>query len=385
MDIGDNELMDFIIVDIDNLPDGKREWLNTSCDAIANALDVKSCHVFDSSSRKANKCKVYLELFSPIAVNDMESYLTQFEIYCDLDVDKCTKSAYQLNYGIMLDDPKYKLDSKVFVADLPTYRSTKTKHELFLPINQQEKNRFLGKQSYTDPRLEWQYYKFIYRDGKWNRDTIRIEEGSRERTVNMLISIVTFNACMYNKLYKTVFTELEIYTKVCIMIKLQFINPIPFLHENKTRIYRSCYNEWCNQRSRDLIDLYKQLCAKYNIKERYNYTPREFTAAYLYRVYKDQLQGLSLTEVQDRIGYIAEGEEDLIKNIFRYYKADMYIGRPTGLKHEYPKRSSTLNQENVLNHCLLADGIYYVPPKLMTSSLRKFCSRRKIKLKKLKV
>ena len=46
MDIGDNDLMDFIIVDIDDLPEGKRDWLNSHCNEIANALDVKSCHVF---------------------------------------------------------------------------------------------------------------------------------------------------------------------------------------------------------------------------------------------------------------------------------------------------------------------------------------------------
>ena len=80
MDIGDNDLMDFIIVDIDDLPDGKREWLNTHTADIANALDVKSCHVFDSSSRKPGKCKVFLELFTPVPINDMETVLTDFEI-----------------------------------------------------------------------------------------------------------------------------------------------------------------------------------------------------------------------------------------------------------------------------------------------------------------
>mgnify|MGYP003289288029 CR=1 FL=1 len=382
MDIGDNELMDFIIVDIDNLPNGKREWLNRSCDEIANALDVKSCHVFDSSSRKDDKCKVYLELFVPVSTNDMETFLTEFEIYCDLEVDKCTKSAYQLNYGIMLDEPKYKLNSSVFGADIPSTRSTKNKKEAFLPVNQQEKNRLLGKKPYTDPRLEWNYYRFMHRDGSWHRDIITIKEGMRQKVLNLLITVVTFNATMYNKLYNRVFTYNETYNKICTIISLQFEHAKQFLNENRQSVYRMCYNEWTNQMSRDVMELYSELCVKLNRPERFNYKPREYTAAYLYKVYKDKLVGLSLDEVMDRIGYIAEGEEDLIKNIFRYYRADMKLGRSDkGNKHAYTPRQSSNKYKIILDRCLVKDGVYYVPKQQMSSGLRSYCAKRTIKLK----
>lgn len=384
MDIGDNELMDFIIVDIDNLPAGKREWLNTNCAAIANALDVRSCHVFDSSSRLPDKCKVYLELCSPVSTNDMETYLTEFEIYCDVEVDKCTKSAYQLNYGIMLDDPQYKMQWELFAMDVPSTRSTKNKKEAFLPINQQEKNRLLGKKPYSDPRLEWNYYRFIHRNGSWHRDIIMIKEGMRQKVLNLLVTIVTFNACMYNKLYNRSFTHCETYDKVCTVINLQYERAKQFLNENRQAIYRMCYNEWTNQMSRDTNELYIELCGKLNRPERYNYKPREYTAAYLYKTYKDRLIGLSIDEVLDRIGYLAEGEEDLIKNIFRYYKADMKQGRSDkGNKHVYSKRSNTIKYDTILNNCLHIDELYYIPKQQMSQGLRNYCSRRKIKLKTL--
>lgn len=382
MDIGDNELMDFIIVDIDNLPDGKRDWLNRSCAAIANALDVKSCHVFDSSSRKPDKCKVYLELFSPVSTNDMESFLTEFELYCDIEVDKCTKSAYQLNYGIMLNNPVYELNSSVFASDIPSTRSTKNKKEAFLPVNQQEKNRLLGKKLYTDPRLEWNYYRFSHRNGAWHRDVIRINEGMRQKVLNLLITIVTFNACMYNKLYNRVFTYNETYNKVCTIISMQYEKSKQFLNENRQTIYRMCYNEWSTQMSQDVLDLYSKLCGKLNRPERFSYKPREYTAAYLYKVYKDQLVGLTTDEVWDRIGYIAEGEEDLIKNIFRYYKADTRPGKK-GVKHMYPKRESTLKHEATLKNALCINGIYYLPKQQIDTKLKKFCARRGITLKAL--
>lgn len=378
MDIGDNELMDFIIVDIDNLPAGKREWLNTNCAAIANALDVRSCHVFDSSSRHPDKCKVYLELFIPIAVNDMEVFLTEFEIYCDVEVDKCTKSAYQLNYGIMLNSPDYLIDTSVFYADIPSVRSTKKgQKDIFLPVNQQEKNRLLGKKAYTDPRLEWNYYKFIKHEGKIVRDTILIKEGQRQKTLNLLIKIVMFNACMYNKYYNKTYTVDEVYNKVKMIMALQFDQAKQFIFENKRIIYQTCYNEWHEQMSRNIPELYTELCSMLNKKENYSYIPREFSAAAIYRSIKDSLAELNKDEVIDRIGYIAEGDELIINRILRYYNKDKFNGirKDKGKKHNYPKVKTTIEYEEFLNSLTIENGKYLIPKTLITSKLRKFLSR----------
>lgn len=384
MDIGDNELMDFIIVDIDNLPAGKREWLNTNCAAIANALDVMSCHVFDSSSRLPDKCKVYLELFDPIAVNDMEVFLTEFEIYCDVEVDKCTKSAYQLNYGIMLNSPDYLIDTSVFYADIPSVRSTKKgQRDIFLPVNQQEKNRLLGKKAYTDPRLEWNYYKFISRDGALHRDTIIIQEGMRQKVLNLLVTIVTFNACMYNKLYNKVFTYHEVYDKTCSIISLQYEHAKQFLNENRQSIYRMCYNEWNNQMSQDIHELYSKLCAMLNKPERYNYTPRITSAAAIYRSIKDELALLSIDDVYNKIGYTVEGDELLINKIIRYYKKEHFTGirSDKGKVHTYTKRQKTTDYESLIKTFALIEGIYQIPKSQMNNNLKKYMSNHKLSYK----
>lgn len=387
MDIGDNELMEFIIVDIDNLQPGKREWLNKSCNEIANALDIKSCHVFDSSSRKPDKCKVYLELFAPISTDDMESYLTEFEIYCDIDVDKCTKSAYQLNYGIMLDDPKYKLNSSIFITDIPSTRSTKSKKEAFLPVNQQEKNRLLGKKPYTDPRLEWNYYRFTHRDGSWHRDIITIKVGMRQKTLPLLITTVTFNAVMYNKLYNKVYTHTDVYNKVCTIIALQFEYPRKYLNENRQSIYKQCYNEWSKQMSRDVYELYGELCSKLNKPEKTMYTPREQSGAAMYRSIQDKLNTMPYDDAIDLIGYMAEGDERLMKIMYRYYSKSVNLPRKNrsdvGKKRSYTKRKNTIELETIVSKLEKKDDIFLIPSSIISNALTQYLYRKKEKYQKI--
>jgi hypothetical protein len=387
MDIGDNELMDFIIVDIDDLPEGKREWLNTHTVEITNALDVKSCHVFDSSSRNPKKCKVFLELFVPVPIKEMESVLTDFEIYCDVAVDKCTKSPYQLNFGIMLDDPKYRINKDVFAADIPSARTTKISKETFLPINQQEKNRLLGKHAYNDPRLEWNYYKFLYRNNQWIRDRIVIKQGQRQKILYLIVKISTFNALMLNKLYRRAYTHVEVYNKVCSVVALQYEAAGEFLKQNRNNIYRACYNEWHNQVTEDLDNLYKHLCKKLNKPEKYTYTPRDYSGAALYRMVKDELNSLPLDEVYDRIGYIAEGNDQLMRTIFDYYKRDHKEIRKkrsdTGKQHVYKTRKNTLTNEALVNSLEVKNGVYLIPKNLLTNALTQYLYRKKKKYQKI--
>jgi hypothetical protein len=384
MDIGDNDLMDFIIVDIDDLPEGKREWLNTHTADIANALDVKSCHVFDSSSRKPGKCKVFLELFVPVPIKEMETVLTDFEIYCDVTVDKCTKSPYQLNFGIMLDDPKYKLPYDRFAADIPSARTTKISKETFLPVNQQEKNRLLGKKPYTDPRLEWKYYRFTYKDNVWHRNLIVVPVGKRHKVLNYIVTIATFNACLYNDFYNRCYNYDNVYNKVCSIVALQFDKGKEYLAVNRNNIYRMCYNEWNAQHKKGVPELYVDLCRSLNMHENYSYKPREFTAKFLYDVNKHKFEGLTEEEVIDQIGYIAEGEENIAKTILRYYRKEFKLNRSDkGKSHAYTKRKSTVKYEETLKHCIFVDNVYYIPKKFMDNNLRKYCSRNKIRYKSL--
>lgn len=386
MDIGDNDLMDFIIVDIDDLPEGKREWLNTHTADIANALDIKSCHVFDSSSRKPGKCKVFLELFNPICIDLMETILTDFESFCDISVDKCTKSPYQLNFGIMLDDPKYRLDKSVFYNDIASIRTTKIKREAFLPVNQQEKNRLLGKQIYNDPRLEWKYYHFKYHDNAWHRTLITISEGKRQNSLNYIIIVATFNAIMLNTLYNRSYNYIDVYNKVCCIIAMQFENGKTFLSEVRNNIYKRCYNEWNIQKLKNINVLYAELCKTFGIKKSYSYKPRESTAKFLYDTHRDYLASLTESEVTEQIGYIAEGDANIAKNILRYYRKDFCNERSDkGKTHNYKKRKATEQYEEILNHCLKLYEVYQIPENWLSLNFRKYCNKNNIRYKKIRL
>lgn len=389
MDIGDNELLDFVIVDVDNLPAGKREWLNTNRAAMAEALGVRSCHVLDSSSRQPDKCKVYLELVEPVSCDDAESYLTGFEIFSGVEVDKCTRSVYQLNYGIMLNSPEYEIDPFVFYGDVPAVRSTRGgSRDIFIPVNQQEKNRFMGKRPYSDPRLEWNYYRFIRKDGRIGRETITVRRGHRKKTMNLLVKIVTFNACMYNKYYNKTYTVDEVYDKVKVIMALQFEDAKRFIFENQRNVYQMCYNEWHRQMSKNIPELYSALCAELGRRENSSYMPREYSAAALYRSIRDKLTDLGEDEIVDEIGYIAEGDELVIKKILKYFRQENKnrISRKErtdrSKKHGYTQRSDTKRLAEIVSRLEKKGDIYLIPESIYSNSLRQFLYRKGLKYKK---
>ena len=241
----------------------------------------------------------------------------------------------------------------------------------------------MGKKPYTDPRLEWKYYRFTYKDNVWHRNLIVVPVGKRHKVLNYIVTIATFNACLYNDFYNRCYNYDNVYNKVCSIVALQFDKGKDYLAVNRNNIYRMCYNEWNAQHKKGVPELYVDLCRSLNMHENYSYKPRESTAKFLYDVNKHKLEGLTEEEVIDQLGYIAEGDTDVIKRLFYYYKKD-HVGEnrsDKGKSHKYTARDISIKYKELLKSFMVEDGIYYIPKTKINANIKKYMSNHGLKYK----
>lgn len=132
------------------------------------------------------------------------------------------------------------------------------------------------------------------------------------------------------------------------------------------------YATWKEYNSSDLFNLYKNICSTLKIKEKWSYTPREFSIMNLYYkpIYKDLFNAKSMDERLTIINSISPSD-DISKTLIQYCYKDKSLPKVS-------RKSIISKYQYILDKVKeTGNNIFYYTVKSIKELV--FCSKHKIK------
>lgn len=410
--ISDLEFTDTIILDLDKMNDNQANDIHDIFYImdLTEKLGVEHIEVFDSASRKYNNQKLFINTKMDRNIVDNKDlayteFRTKFEeltgIACDSHMDSYT----QITFGISLNDSKYYMTDDTFTNSIDSVQPKKIISDFsklllsnsninnkmekslitfekgqYIPLNQIEMNNKYGKEIRFSGRFDWNSKHYIgYRESE---KTI-VKNGSRHKSLGILIKCVIYNALNQNKQYETNYNENDMLTTVYGVIGKQFENSKQFLYEEGKSIRIQIKKELEKANKMNLDDYYTEISKDSKIKQMFKYTPRELSAKGLFMKHITFFRTCTNYEaIMDKIGVIAEGELNVMNQIKRYYKE--FIG-PLG-DDGRKNNGNFADYESYILSCntndkgkIIVDNSHY-----HNANFRKYCKENNIKITKTK-
>ena len=231
---------------------------------------------------------------------------------------------------------------------------------------------YFGKLPRTDfPRLEWNTIHYDPYSPQHYKKTI-IKTGKRHSSALKVVSIVVFNAVLNNQVNNMHFTLQSCDEKIKSIIISNFENPYTFLKEESQYIKSLTYSIWKQYNDSDIFNLYKNICSTLKIKEKYKYTPREYSIKNLYYlpIYEGLYNAKSMDERLLIINSISPSDE-ITKSLIQYCYKDKSLPKV--------ERKSIISKYQYILDSIKESGknIFYYTVKSVKEMI--FCCKHHIK------
>ena len=379
------------ILDCDNLTDSQYNLIFSKAwqDQMIKNYNLSAIDVLPSASKSPSKAKIFCWFehsreFSKNSNNQWtnidcshEKFLNQFYNDTQIEVDSRMNIYNQLTYGSKLDNKTFDFSTVSIISNncnqpKQLNNTCYNQHNIGIPVNPIEYNTLYGKlPRYNFPRFEWNTIHYSP-DTPQHYKVTRISIGKRHSTILKVVSIVVFNAVLNNQVNNTNFTIKSCDKKIKDIIFENFESPNTFYSEESSYIQSLTYKLWNDYNNSDIYQLYKNICSALKIKERYSYTPRDYSIKNLYYkpIYQDLFNAKSMDERLIIINSISPSV-DITNTLIQYCYKDKSLPKVS-------RKSRISIYQYILDKVKqTGKNIYYYTEKSIKEMI--FCCKHKIK------
>lgn len=309
-------------------------------------FDLDFIEVRQSASKSPDKAKIFCfkhfeRSFSVDETNTPQNidltyhqFRLDFQEYTGIETDKAMDAYSQITFGCKIQDTELPAHDVTHLnCSQPKHlKDTSYNHtiaqDVIIPINIAEYTQLFGKNIMALPRLDWNTKVFNKKSSKSKK--IIIKQGNRYNTSFRLINTIVFNLFVCKYFFNKNFTLKDCDNKLKQVIYDSFENPNTFLKESGDSLFKSTYSLYktleTQLQHKDIISIYKTICKKLNLKERYIYKPNSCSYSAFFNSLIPVLNQIS--DRKNRMKYLFEVsnfETDLFNKLKKVYNRKKHL------------------------------------------------------------